>query len=95
MAIFFSIGVLLTPSSHWSSSVAATPSGAARTTSGSGVAYRALSRASARVAAMTPGSREPAQAKPTWLPAPSASPTMTRMPTPDESAEVNDSTSPS
>ena len=44
---------------------------------------------------MTPGSREPAQAKPTWLPAPSASPTMTRMPTPEESAEVNDSTAPS
>ena len=94
-ATFFSIGVDCTPSSHRSISTASTPSGVARTTSGSGVAKRALSRASASVAAITSGSSEPAHANPTWLPAPSPSPTTMRMPTPEESAEVSDSTSPS
>jgi hypothetical protein len=44
---------------------------------------------------MTSGSSDPAQAKPTWLPAPSALSTSSRMPTPDESAEVSDSMAPS
>ncbi len=87
------MAVASTPSSHRLRSAASTPSGEASTTSGSGVANRALSRASASVSATTAGSSDWAQAKPTRLPSdPSRT---TRMPTPDESAEVSDSTSPS
>jgi hypothetical protein len=59
------------------------------------VAKRALSRASASVAAMTTGSSEPAQAKPTWLPSPLGPIEDDTDPDPEESAEVSDSTSPS
>src|ERR1039458_6262625 len=91
-AILRSVDIDARDGSSKTSSTGAIPSGTANAPMSAGVANRALSRASLSTWSMTSGASEPADAKPTR--APSAPSKRTRTPTPDDDADVSDSTSP-